>query len=1056
MTVSITFNMKILKWIGANIFFIITIFLLVFIPLYPKLPILDVEHTWVYIRLEDFVIVFVVLLWIILLLFKKVTLKTPLTLPIILFWIAGGLSTLHGVLLIFPTLSDVFPNVAFLSILRRIEYISLFFVAYQGMKEKKFIHYVVAALVIVLLLVVGYGIGQKFYHFPAYLTMNEEFAKGIPIQLSELSRVPSTFAGHYDLAAYLVLVIPLFTSLAFGFKNIFLKIILLATSALGFLLLFMTVSRVSFVVLLMSLFVLLVLQKKRLVTIFLFALTIVLLSFSPSLIDRFGSTVSEVDVLVNAKTGGAIGHVKEVEASYFKDRVVMRQHISREENREASSSAILPYELIPKHAALVIESNSPTGENLPQGTSYINLPLSPVVKKVEQYFYQKSDPEGTESAEILVSYGDFLIKRAKAFDLSFTTRFQGEWPRTIDAFKRNIFLGSGYSSVSLAVDNNYLRILGELGLFGFITFISIFLVAGIYIKKILPNVDSAVPRSFVLGFVAGTFGLLLNALLIDVFEASKIAYSYWILMGLTVGLLGLYKKEDVDLYKEFKKIITSTYAIIIYLLIITVALFFSGFGNYFVGDDFTWFRWVSDCCDNVVKYFTDANGFFYRPGTKLYFSLMYSAFWLNQTVYHLVSLILHFSVATLVFLISKRILKNYFLSIASAVLFLLLSGYHEAVFWISSTGFLFNAMFALLSLLFFIYYQEKKKTIFFIASLISIILSLLFHELGVIVPLLIILYDIVTGTKLTLRDPSPNRTWLRMSAGIISRPHLVLLSPILPYLFLRFIAGSHWFSGDYSYNLFHLPFNIVGNIVGYLGLVLFGPASLSFYQASRNFSKEHVLFAALAIIIAIFIVSVMYRIIFRRLIEEERRIVVFGFLFFIIALLPFLGLGNITSRYSYLATAGFVILFAFFLKKIYIYLSNINGRYIGLASIAATVIVFVALQLFQLQKIHTDWRVAGEKSKRFIISLEGMYLNEWKKEHMKFYFVNVPIRHGEAWVFPVGLSDAVWFVSMNQHISVYQLPSLSQAFNAVENPLSEKVFEFEGDGGVIEKIKPQK
>ena len=189
------------------------------------------------------------------------------------------------------------------------------------------------------------------------------------------------------------------------------------------------------------------------------------------------------------------------------------------------------------------------------------------------------------------------------------------------------------------------------------------------------------------------------------------------------------------------------------------------------------------------------------------------------------------------------------------------------------------------------------------------------------------------------------------------------------------------------------------------------------------------------------------------MIDEERRIVVFGFLFFVIALLPFLGLGNITSRYSYLATAGLVILLTLFLKKTYSYLSNSNGRYVGLAATSAIVIVFVALQLFQLQKIHTDWRVAGEKSMRFIISLEGMYINEWKKERMKFYFVNVPIRNEEAWVFPVGLSDAVWFVSRNQYISVYQVQSLSEALNAIVDPINEKVFEFEGDGGVIERKK---
>jgi hypothetical protein len=238
-----------------------------------------------------------------------------------------------------------------------------------------------------------------------------------------------------------------------------------------------------------------------------------------------------------------------------------------------------------------------------------------------------------------------------------------------------------------------------------------------------------------------------------------------------------------------------------------------------------------------------------------------------------------------------------------------------------------------------------------------------------------------------------------------------------------------------------------------LGLILFGPASLSFYQVLRNFSKEHLLFAALIIIIAAFIVSFMYRMIFRKMIDEERRIVVFGFLFFIIALLPFLGLGNITSRYSYLATAGFVIFLAFFLKKTYSYLSDFNGRYVGLAATSAIVIVFFALQLFQLQKIHTDWRVAGEKSMRFIISLEGMYINEWNKERMNFYFVNVPIRNNEAWVFPVGLSDAVWFVSRNQNINIFQVSSLSQALGSIVDPTKEKVFEFEGDGGVIERKK---
>src|SRR5690554_3139215 len=123
---------KILNWISVNVLFISTVFLLAFIPLYPKLPLLDVKNTWVYVRVEDFVVFLVLALWAILLFTKKITLKTPLTIPILAFWIIGALATIHGVIVIFPRIANVFPNVAFLSYLRHIEYMSLFFIAFAA------------------------------------------------------------------------------------------------------------------------------------------------------------------------------------------------------------------------------------------------------------------------------------------------------------------------------------------------------------------------------------------------------------------------------------------------------------------------------------------------------------------------------------------------------------------------------------------------------------------------------------------------------------------------------------------------------------------------------------------------------------------------------------------------------------------------------------------------------------------------------------------------------------------------------------------------------------
>jgi len=1030
--------MKFYKFIKENIFFIFTLFLLAFIPLYPKLPIVNVQHTWVYIRAEDFVVALSITLWIFLVLFRKVKLKTPLTLPIFIFWIIGAISTLHGVLILFPTLSNVFPNVAFLSLVRRIEYMSLFFIAYESIKDKKFIYTIISVLAVVLVLIVGYGVGQKFLGFPAFLTGNEEFAKGIPLQISSLARVPSTFGGDYDLAAYLVLVIPIFVSLIFGFRNLLVRFALLITAALGFGLLFLTVSRVSFFVLMLSLIILLVLQKKKLAIISLLFLTAIFLIFSPSLLNRFGKTAVEVNVLVNADTGEALGQVREVPHSYFKDKTVLIEHgVISPIFSTATSSAIIPYSMLPDPGQILIPSNVSNGENLPQGTGYVNLPLSPILKRADQYFLE------TNSKEIHSFPGNFLVKRATAYDLSFTTRFQGEWPKTIDAFKRNIFLGSGYGSVSLAVDNDYLRILGESGILGLISFVSLFVIAGIYIKKALPQVDSPVVRSFVLGFIMGSLGLVLNGALIDVFEASKIAFTYWLLMGITLGMVHLFSREEnINILKEFRKTLTSPFAVCIYIFVIVFALLFPLYSNYFVGDDFTWLRWATDSKQNIIDIFTQANGFFYRPGTRLYFSLMYQFFWLNQTFYHLFSLGLHFVVACLLLVVTRRILKDYVLSIATVLIFLFLSGYHEAVFWISSTGFLFNAAFTLSALLFYIYWKEKRKNIYLILSLVSIIFSMLFHEIGVISPLIIIAYDLVFSGKNIL-------------GNLFKKTYLILLFPLLPYLILRIIASSHWLSGDYNYSIIKLPFNVIGNVFGYFTLDLFGAGALSFYEILRNFSKTHIIFAILESLVLIFFAVVFYKKIFIKLEDRERKILTFGFLFFIISLLPFLGLGNIASRYSYLSAIGFAIVFALFIKRIFNFLISISDKYIASALAFLLVMVYLSLQLFQLQKIHTDWQVAGVKAQTFLISFESFYKDYWEEKNMHFYFVNVPIRNGEAWVFPVGLKDALWFALQGKTSNVDIVSDLDSALNQAYVSKDTEVFDLDSNA-TVKQVLPRK
>ncbi len=1017
--------MKIIRWISDNILFLYTLFLLVFIPLYPKIPLIDVEHTWVYIRLEDFLVAVALFLFGIQWLRKKAYIKTPLTMPIAVFWIVGAISTIFAIFVIFPTLSGVFPNLAILNYLRRIEYLSLFFVAFSSIRDKKQIHYYIAIITATLLAVVVYGFGQKFLGWPAFLTMNEEFAKGIPLRLSALARIPSTFAGHYDLAGYLVMIIPLLGSMIFAYKRWYIKISLLLSAVLGLLLLMMTASRVSFAVYLCAIAFMLLLQKKKWFILPVVIASIILLQSFQGISDRFNATVSQVDVVVDARTGQAIGIAKTVEENGKKK--------------------------------VVIEESQSTGEELPQGTGYINVPAEGK-KEVTEITFKRSTVGGTTSGELNIE-GNFIIKKAFAYDLSFTTRFQGTWPRAYEAFQRNVFLGSGYSSINLASDNNYLRILGETGILGLASFLFIFLVGGIYLYRMLPQVDSPVVKSFAIGAAAAVFGLALNAVLIDVFEASKDAFYLWMLIGVAVGALHLYEKKKINMKKELKQVLTSIPAIIVYLLLLSLAIYTPMLTNYFVADDFVWLRSIADCskglnmpggvCDSmgtrIFHFFTQSGDFFYRPGTKLYFLGMYAIFGLNNVFYHLSSVFMLFVTAAALFVITTKLLKSRLFGFITALLFLGVSSHYEAVFWVSAVGHLAASMFALVGLLFFVLWKEYKKWYLLPVSLVSAFIAPLFHEFGVIAPLLVLSYAIfVYSDKKHIFT-----TW----------SNYLYLSLIPLYLGLKYISGSWWSQGDYAYNLLKFPLNALGNSIGYLMLILFGTQSLSSYQAIRSFGRDNMLLVAVVGLVILLVGAFVGYRLFTRLSKEGKRVVKASLLLFVVPLLPFLGLGTITSRYTLLASAGVILFLVFLLQLIYKKIARVN-YYAALAIILIVAALTLAFHLSELRRINQDWAKAGTITKEMLARISNKYAGSQESKVLPpnpvFYFVHVPATVGEAWVFPVGLKDALWFTFRNENLTVKTVGSLDEALKEAEASRSARVFQFEKDGVLEELVKTRK
>lgn len=472
-----------LKTLDDNLVKILLSVFIFLVPLWPKLPIKMIDYTYISIRLDDFYLVFMVIVFLIQLIRKKVNLNKELLFLFILFWIAVFSSALWG---IFISKTIRLWHLGLLHSLRRVEYMIVFFVALSVIKNKKDFFQLINAYLLAVFLTVAYGFGQKFFNFPAVQTMNPEFAKGYLLYLTPEARISSTFAGHYDLASYLVFSIPITLGLYFFFN----KKYYLCLFILSLIILIYTSSRISFGAYVVATLGFLIYIRKYWFTIFVIILTVTLMFTTGELTKRFLKTFQVRRILIDEKTGAVyIGQkitTKELPAGSFYvklrdqkggDLEQFKKQIVQEKLREATLSG---------------EVTSKSAEEKYTATLSANLkPINTVVS-----------------------------------DISFATRLQIEWPRAINAFKKNPLLGTGPSSITEATDNDYLRWLGEFGFLGTGLFLFIIYKLGklVWSKNIIN-----------LGFLFGLGALLFNASYIDVFEASKVAYTFWTVAGLFVG-----------------------------------------------------------------------------------------------------------------------------------------------------------------------------------------------------------------------------------------------------------------------------------------------------------------------------------------------------------------------------------------------------------------------------------------------------------------------------------------------------------------------------------------
>ena len=564
------------------------------IPLYPKIPLFVVNYTYVAIRLEDYFVAVIAFVFVVQYLRKKISVPKQFIIPFALFWIVLFVSYYIGYY-VAKTIPFEYQKVGFYHALRRVEYMMMFFIAASAIRSSREFRLLLTSSVVSMCVVSIYGILQRFYDYPAIQTMNPEYAKGRILTLTEEARISSTFAGHYDLSAYMVLLIPImlgiylmtkgpfawqtkfiepFTRLFNFIKGLLFKFtkqinvtellknegfpvdtrmstvvafvgsiavlllalaiktyevritLILIPSITIFLVLFRYMkSTVLLLLLILSLFIMtftssrisiiayflttplfLWFMRRYMMAIIVLLISVLIMMTNQSLIERFFKTFQVKQFLVNEQTGET-----QVVQRIKSDELPAGTQILKKVGKKKTTA---DEKLIKQE--IILRAVTPT---LPPRAHTRIKPIN--------------------IASAAASFTEFF---AVTTDISFSTRLQVEWPRAIGAFMLSPLIGTGPSSITEATDNDYLRSLGETGILGFGLFLFIILQIIFYIVRRANKLpDSIRPLFFapVFGFV----GILINALYIDVFEASKVAFTLWYILGLFVGMLRLIEEK---------------------------------------------------------------------------------------------------------------------------------------------------------------------------------------------------------------------------------------------------------------------------------------------------------------------------------------------------------------------------------------------------------------------------------------------------------------------------------------------------------------------------------
>lgn len=151
---------------------------------------------------------------------------------------------------------------------------------------------------------------------------------------------------------------------------------------------------------------------------------------------------------------------------------------------------------------------------------------------------------------------------------------------------------------------------------------------------------------------------------------------------------------------------------------------------------------------------------YYRPLVKSLHILEYSLFGADPTGYKATNIVLNAIVVLLLFLVVFLATNRPLVAFIAAILFAVNPTHAEAVYWTYSDSYILMGVFSLAA---FALYQRRHIFL----ALLAFSLSLLCHEMAILLPVIILLYSFLIEHRRTFKDYIPTLLFILFAAGFL-------------------------------------------------------------------------------------------------------------------------------------------------------------------------------------------------------------------------------------------------------------------------------------------------